>query len=344
MENNNQHPYENQNLHIDPDALEQYYTLSKEQPLSPEDGFCFDPKFADAEGYREIINLSEGFQILLGDIKCYKEDYIIMRSDTALKIHFRLEGASGLEVNNANKQQITQHTMGVLLLPDGITNQEHYLAGEREKSVTLICEPRFIKNHFKVLADQLPDPLKQYTSEGLSTIYAEIFPARIDMVSAANAVFDTELIGKLRKIFIHAKAFELLVLSLELIIEIESKKHLVDKCLSKKDIDRLQKARKILQDNFITPPTIKELARKIGVNEAKLMNGFKQLFSQTIFDYTQNLRMDKAKYLLEKTELSITEVALTVGYDYSSNFTNAFKRCFGVTPSYARGSYQKNRK
>ncbi|MEY3038592.1 MAG: hypothetical protein RL143_1159, partial [Pseudomonadota bacterium] len=89
---------------------------------------------------------------------------------------------------------------------------------------------------------------------------------------------------------------------------------------------------------YITPPTIHQLARALGLNEAKLMRDFKQLFGQTIFDFTQNIRMDAAKTLLETTSKSITEIAFDVGYEYSSNFTTAFKRRFGVPPSVARES------
>ncbi len=84
-----------------------------------------------------------------------------------------------------------------------------------------------------------------------------------------------------------------------------------------------------------------DLARQVGVNEAKLMHAFKQVFGQTIFDYTQGLRMDEAKRLLETTEKSITEIAFDVGYEYSSNFTTAFKRRFFITPSVARDAFRR---
>jgi AraC-like DNA-binding protein len=51
--------------------------------------------------------------------------------------------------------------------------------------------------------------------------------------------------------------------------------------------------------------------------------------------------MDEAKRLLETTDRSITEVAFDVGYEYSSNFTTAFKRRFGITPSLARDAFRK---
>ena len=102
----------------------------------------------------------------------------------------------------------------------------------------------------------------------------------------------------------------------------------------------MHKTRVLLEAQYVDPPTIGELARQIGLNEAKLMHDFKQLFGQTIFDFSQNLRMDEAKKLLETTERSITEVAFDVGYEYSSNFTTAFKRRFGITPSAAREAFR----
>ena len=66
------------------------------------------------------------------------------------------------------------------------------------------------------------------------------------------------------------------------------------------------------------------------------MQLFKQRVGETIFNYTQRLKMEHAKRMLEGTEDSITEIAFDVGYEYSSNFTTAFKRHFGITPKAAR--------
>jgi AraC-like DNA-binding protein len=46
--------------------------------------------------------------------------------------------------------------------------------------------------------------------------------------------------------------------------------------------------------------------------------------------------MEQAKKLLETTPLSVTQIALEVGYEYASNFTTAFRRHFGITPKSAR--------
>ncbi len=75
------------NWHIDPNALETYYALSGIQPLSEEGAVRVQPTFGDAEGFREIVMLEEGFQVVLGDITCHKEAYLSMKSDDSLKLH-----------------------------------------------------------------------------------------------------------------------------------------------------------------------------------------------------------------------------------------------------------------
>ena len=329
-----------ENWHIDPDALAAYYALSGIQPLSEEGAIRVQPTFGDAEGFREIISLEPGFQVVLGDITCHKEAHLSMKSDTSLKFHYRIEGFSGLELPEAGENKIAHYSMGVLLHPEGLEKHEHYLAGEHERSVTLICEADFLRGLFAGVAAQLPPALGAYITSGEATAYRNSLPMKTDMVTAANTILGTELRGSLRRYYIQARALELLVLSLQACIDAEANIDSRERGLTRREIERMHRTRELLEARFVHPPTIGELARHIGLNEAKLMHDFKQLFGQTIFDFTQNLRMDEAKRLLETTERSITEVAFDVGYEYSSTFTTAFKRRFGITPSVAREAFR----
>ena len=329
------------NWHIDPSALETYYALSGIQPLSEEGAVRVQPTFGDAEGFREIVMLEDGFQVVLGDITCHKEAYLSMKSDDSLKFHFRLEGSSGMEISDNTENQITDYSMGVLLHPEGLEKQEHYLAGEHERSVTLICEASFLSEMFGDTPDKLPSQLADFVRNGKATAYRDSLPMKVDMVTAANGILSTELRGSLRRYYIEGRALELLVLSLQACIDAEANVDNPEKGMSQREVDRMHKTRELLEEQFVNPPTIGEVARHIGLNEAKLMHDFKQLFGQTIFDFTQNLRMDEAKKLLETTERSITEIAFDVGYEYSSNFTTAFKRRFGITPSVAREGFRR---
>jgi AraC-like DNA-binding protein len=106
--------------------------------------------------------------------------------------------------------------------------------------------------------------------------------------------------------------------------------------LSKQDLANLHSARSILDTQYADAPTIIQLARKVGVNKQKLTRGFKYIFGLTVYDYLLSVRMARARTLLLETELSITQIALEVGYEYAGNFTTAFKRYFGVPPNVMR--------
>ena len=95
---------------------------------------------------------------------------------------------------------------------------------------------------------------------------------------------------------------------------------------------KIFKARTILSDNFKNPPTLHELATEVGTNECTLKKVFKQLFSVTVFDYLNDLRMGKAAYYLIETQLSINDIAATLGFSSPSHFSTAFRKWKGVSP------------
>ena len=105
----------------------------------------------------------------------------------------------------------------------------------------------------------------------------------------------------------------------------ESKIH-----LSTQDIESLKKAKKVLLENSLNPPSIKELARKSATNEFKLKKGFKQLFGYTVYGLLQEHRLNQAKLLLERDDISVSEAASLVGYKSIGHFSKIFKDRFGV--------------
>jgi AraC-like DNA-binding protein len=98
------------------------------------------------------------------------------------------------------------------------------------------------------------------------------------------------------------------------------------------DRDKIIKAREILIQQIGEPITIKELSRKVAMNECYLKKGFKEMFGTTIFDFYQSQRMEHAKYLLYEKGLSVTDVALMLGYSSISHFSTAFKKHTGLKP------------
>jgi AraC family transcriptional activator of pyochelin receptor len=96
------------------------------------------------------------------------------------------------------------------------------------------------------------------------------------------------------------------------------------------------RAQQILKDRFVSPPSLDDLARQVGISRSGLCAGFRQILGKTVFGYIQDLRMEHALILLSETQDSMTDIAHAVGYNHLSNFTVAVQRRYGMTPSELR--------
>lgn len=104
------------------------------------------------------------------------------------------------------------------------------------------------------------------------------------------------------------------------------------------DWEKIRDAEKIIKTDLAHPPTIKELAKKVGTNEFKLKIGFKHLYKNTIYGYLNDYRMDYAKEMLSNKNVLIKDISEKVGYSSTSHFIASFRKKFGITPKqYLRG-------
>ena len=85
-------------------------------------------------------------------------------------------------------------------------------------------------------------------------------------------------------------------------------------------------------------PSVPDLARRLGVSARTLTRRFKYATGLSIGDYVLQRRLDEAQALLRRTNLAITEVAFAVGLTDPSNFTRAFKKQIGLTPTRYRSA------
>ncbi len=149
-----------------------------------------------------------------------------------------------------------------------------------------------------------------------------------------EALLNHTYTDSLENIYINAQTQMLLLYSLECMLgddkEVESFqcKFLANEA----DREKIIKAREVLLQHIGEPLTIKELSRKVAINECYLKKGFKELFGTTIFDFFQSQRMEHARYLLYEKGLSVTEVSVSLGYSSISHFSTAFKKHTGLKP------------
>ena len=86
---------------------------------------------------------------------------------------------------------------------------------------------------------------------------------------------------------------------------------------------------------------INEIAHEMGVNRCYLSNSFKRLTGYSPTEYLIQIRMEKAKSLLTKTNYSINRIASEVGYSDQLAFSRIFKQRFGESPKKYREDIER---
>lgn len=84
--------------------------------------------------------------------------------------------------------------------------------------------------------------------------------------------------------------------------------------------------------------TLKSVAALVAMDEAYFSGLFKKKTGVTLIHYIQQVRINRAKGLLEQTELAVGEVGERVGFPNTNYFIKIFKRWTGQTPSEYRSA------
>ncbi|MBS1947002.1 MAG: helix-turn-helix transcriptional regulator [Bacteroidetes bacterium] len=210
-----------------------------------------------------------------------------------------------------------------------------YNCGEKQETVD-VFNFRFSPVHLS----QFVKPKKfsqSHIDDVLSFRHSSSFSKMLSLCGRSRMVLEALLnnsySGSMENIFINAQTQVLLLYSLECMLGEKGAEGFQCKFLAN-ELDRVKiiDAREILLQHIGEPLTIKELSRKVAINECYLKKGFKEMFGTTIFDFYQGQRMEHARYLLYEKGLSVTDVSVMLGYSSISHFSTAFKKHTGLKP------------
>jgi AraC-like DNA-binding protein len=98
------------------------------------------------------------------------------------------------------------------------------------------------------------------------------------------------------------------------------------------------RAVQLIHDDPARRWTVSELAHAAGYSRSAFASRFRELVGESPIAYVTRTRLAFATSELERPDLSVGEVARSVGYASESAFSRAFTRTFGVTP----GAYRTN--
>lgn len=157
-------------------------------------------------------------------------------------------------------------------------------------------------------------------------------PFIIHGVASVNHIF-SELYSvpdHMRDAYFKLKVLELL-LFLEMIDpeEVDTMRPYYNRTL----VQKVKAAHRMMTHDLSRSLTIEEVSDHFGIAPTAFKSCFKGIFGESPHRYVKGLRMEHAAKLLTTTDLPISEIALSVGYESPSKFTSAFGQWSGITPS-----------
>ncbi|GGE10705.1 helix-turn-helix transcriptional regulator [Sphingobacterium cellulitidis] len=159
--------------------------------------------------------------------------------------------------------------------------------------------------------------------------------ARIGL--SLQQIFDLyEADSYINQLKIQSLLLEIIIHQVEsLYVENENKEIIVNK----NHYDKIQMAKKLIDEDLSKNHTISDLAKSVGTNEQYLKKHFKQFYGKTIMNYITEMKMEHAKKLILMGKYRISDVARMTGYKHSTHFTTAFKKYFGIIPNSLRYTF-----
>ncbi len=110
--------------------------------------------------------------------------------------------------------------------------------------------------------------------------------------------------------------------------------------LTEKNDIRLQNSINYILEHYSENITLEQCAKIAYMSPSHFSRLFHQLTSLSFKEYLNKIRIEKACEILQQRDVSITELALNVGFNSSSYFSQVFKSIAGTSPV----TYRKNKR
>ncbi|MEO0574680.1 MAG: helix-turn-helix transcriptional regulator [Pseudomonadota bacterium] len=106
--------------------------------------------------------------------------------------------------------------------------------------------------------------------------------------------------------------------------------------LTKTRLIRLCAAREQLGCIGHAERSIDDIAQTAAISRYHFIRQFKAVFGETPVQYRARMRLDRAKHLLVHSEMSITDICMSVGFTSLGSFSTLFTQRFGRSPTQFR--------
>ncbi|MWW25424.1 helix-turn-helix domain-containing protein [Algibacter lectus] len=280
-----------------------------------------------------LIEISiNGLRILIRNVKTEDYSVDVQHDFPFFKLQFEIEGSSFYEPLDKcqPKVYIPNAHYNLFYLPK-VQGTLTYKKGHR-KTLEILFTENYLKD---IIGENFNEILHRFgtaiSRKKPFFMWDKSQPITNDLQNHINEIVFCNYHKDLKKPYLEAKIKELLILLLAQTndnINTDTPFNLPET-----DYNAILKVERYINTHLKDTLTIPELAIIAGMNTTKLKQGFKLIFSTTIFKYISCLRMEQAKKQIVEKKCTVAEAAYHVGYKHPQHFTVAFKKIYGYLPS-----------
>jgi len=104
------------------------------------------------------------------------------------------------------------------------------------------------------------------------------------------------------------------------------------------------KARRFIEQNSTDVISLSAVAKVANISPTHLSEKFKQITGTKFVDYVARVRFERARELLGRADLRVSEIAFAVGFQSLSQFNRVFKRLSGQAPRAYRAQLREEKR
>ncbi len=280
-----------------------------------------------ATGSFEEILVDDGFYVLkIQNDKVHNIQITREINKRFIQFHFCLKGGGNFLFNNGNYTLDVSEENSLLLYNTQLDLPLNLSLTPGSWMVSVVMTIRKFHSLFSEEASYIPflnsenQEKKYYAQEAVSPAIAVVL----------SQMMNYNLHPTIKKLYIKGKVYELVSLyfNKSTDADVEQCPFLVDE----DNVKRIRRAKEIIIANMAEPPSLKELAKEVGLSLKRLKEGFKQIYGDSVYSFLFDYKMEYARRLLESGQYNVNEIGLKIGYSTSSHFIAAFKKKYGTTP------------
>jgi len=293
--------------------------LSARVTLAPEEG----------SGYWELVRVRNDLYVILSNFAYKNPRFEFVPGDGLVQFNFKLSGDLNYGVSRPGPLRFNRPSLHIWRQPQGIDMREWTAPSAHERNVAITVRPGFLLEHLLPSSGDVPPRLQAFVAApGGKIDYCQL-PITPQMMDITTKLIDNPYRGALYLTYVEALTLELLCAAVGNFWSLPERP---TEEYSERELRALGAARQLLMEQFAPAPTLRKIARSVGLGEKALTRGFKTVYGETLFDFSLRCRMQYALTLLRDRHWSVDRVSEAAGYSHPTSFTTAFRRHFGMRP------------